>query len=167
MKVSPYLIFNGNCMEAIKLYEKAFDTKAVGVCQYKDTPPMEGTPPMPEEMAELVMHGVLPIGHETIYICDTTPDMNSTFSNGVSVCVELNSAEEVKSAFEVLKEDGKVFCDAQETFWNKCYCEFEDKFGIKWAIMIEECSCDDKCASGYNPDCTCYSSECHCREIPS
>jgi len=28
----------------------------------------------------------------------------------------------------------------------------------------KECTCTDACASGYNPDCTCESDECHCRE---
>ena len=27
-----------------------------------------------------------------------------------------------------------------------------------------KCTCTDECASGYNPACTCISSECHCRE---
>lgn len=26
------------------------------------------------------------------------------------------------------------------------------------------CTCTDECASGYNPNCTCTSSECHCTE---
>jgi len=26
----------------------------------------------------------------------------------------------------------------EKTFWNKCYAELEDKFGLKWSIMIEE-----------------------------
>ena len=26
------------------------------------------------------------------------------------------------------------------------------------------CTCTDDCASGYNPNCTCTSSECHCAE---
>ena len=51
MKTSPYLVFNGNCIEAIALYEKAFKTKAN---------------------------------------------------------------------------------------YDKCYAEFEDKFGLKWSIMIVE-----------------------------
>jgi len=49
---------------------------------------------------------------------------------------------------------------------NKCYAELEDKFGLKWTIMIEECTCGDECASGYNPKCTCFHSDCHCREVP-
>jgi len=135
MKTSPYLVFNGNCLEAIKLYEKAFKTKA-NYCQYKDAPPSDNYPPPGTE--ELVMHCVLPIGNETIYLADTTPDLPTTFGSGSFACVELDNAEDIKSAFEVLKEGGKVYCEAKETFWNKCYAEFEDKFGLKWTIMIEE-----------------------------
>lgn len=138
MKASPYFIFNGNCMEALKLYERAFGTKA-SYCQYKDTPPSEEYPIQPGTEA-LVMHGILPIGNETIYLCDTTPDKPAAFGGGAFACVELDDAESVKAAFEVLKEGGKVFCEAQETFWNKCYAELEDKFGLKWSIMIEECT---------------------------
>jgi len=136
MKVSPYLIFNGNCVEAIKLYEKAFNTKA-NYCQYKDTPPSEKYS-VQSGTEEFVMHAVLPIGNSTIYLCDTTPDNRAAFGNGSFACVELDNAEHVKAAFDILKEGGKVFCEAQETFWNKCYAELEDRFGLKWTIMIEE-----------------------------
>jgi PhnB protein len=84
------------------------------------------------------MHAVLPIGHSTIYLCDTTPYRKTAFGNGSFACIELDSVETVKAAFETLKKEGKVFCEAQETFWNKCYAELEDKFGLKWSIMIEE-----------------------------
>jgi PhnB protein len=138
MKASPYLVFNGNCIEAIKLYEKAFGTKAVGVCRYKDTASFaEGYQPNPA-IDELIMHSILPIGKETIYLCDTTPDKPTDFGNGSFACVELDNADGVKSAYNALKEGGKVFCEAQETFWNKCYAEVEDGFGLKWTIMIEE-----------------------------
>jgi len=136
MKASPYLIFNGNCIEAIKLYEKAFKTKA-NFCQYKDTPPSEHYIVQPGT-EEFVMHCILPVGNETIYLADTTPDHPSSFSNGSFICIELDSADDVKSAFEVLKKGGKILCEAQETFWSKCYAELEDKFGLKWSIMIEE-----------------------------
>ena len=136
MKVSPYLIFNGNCVEAIALYEKAFNTKA-SYCQYKDTPPSEEYPVRPGT-EELVMHGTLPVGTGTIYLADTTPDQPVTFSHCVVICVELDTAEDVRAAFDVLKEGGKVLCAVQETFWSKCYAELEDRFGLKWGIMVEE-----------------------------
>jgi PhnB protein len=121
MKVSPYLIFNGNCVEAIKLYERAFNAKA-NYCQYKDAPSSENYPMQPGT-EEFVMHAVLPVGNSAIYLCDATPDNRVIFGNGSFACVELDSAENVKMAFDILKDGGKVFCEAQETFWNKCYAE--------------------------------------------
>ena len=165
MKASPYLIFNGNCTEAIELYEKAYGTKIVGFCRYKDAPPSPDFPIQPGT-EELVMHSILPIGNETIYLCDTTPEHPVAFGSGAFACVELNDAEGVKAAFDVLKDGGKVFCEAQQTFWNIYYAEVEDKFGLKWTIMVEEqCTCTDECASGYNPDCTCIHSACNCKEM--
>lgn len=145
-------------MEAIKLYEKAFNAKA-NCFQYKDTPPSEEYPIKPGT-EEFVMHGILPVGSSAIYLADTTPDRPVTFAGGSFPCVELDSAEEVRAAFEILKEGGKVLFEAQETFWNKCYAELEDRFGIKWSIMIE-CTCTNECAGGKNPKCTCKA--CSCR----
>ncbi|MDR2204063.1 MAG: VOC family protein [Nitrososphaerota archaeon] len=160
MKASPYLVFNGNCIEAIKLYEKAFNTKAT-YCQYKDTPTNTNYPIQPGT-EEFIMHAILPIGNCTIYLCDTTPDCKTIFGNGAFACIELDNEKAVKTAFEILKEGGKVFCEAQETFWNKCYAECEDKFGLKWSIMIEDkCTCTTECASGYNQNCTCTICECN------
>jgi len=165
MKASPYLIFNGNCVEAVNLYEKAFGAKAT-ICKYKDAPPSEDFPPQPGTK-EFVMHGILPIGAETIYLCDTTQNQPVTFGNGAFACVELDDEKSVRAAFDVLKAGGKVFCEAQQTFWNVCYAELEDKFGLKWTLMVEEkCTCTDKCASGYNPDCTCAHSACNCKGKP-
>ena len=77
-------------------------------------------------------------GKETIYFCDTTPDKPTAFGNGAFACVELDDEKSVRAAFNVLKKGGNVFCEAQKTFWNVCYAEFEDKFGLKWTLMVEE-----------------------------
>lgn len=105
------------------------------------------------------MHGILPVGGTTLYLCDTTPDAKTTFGNGSFPCIELNNVEEVKSVYSVLKEGGKVLFEAQETFWNKCYAELEDRFGLKWTLMVE-CTCTEECAGGKNPNCDCKGCSC-------
>jgi len=159
MKATPYLIFNGNCSEAIELYEKAFKTKA-NIFRYKDSPPSEEYPIAPGT-EEFVMHGTMPIGKGMIYLADTTPEQPASFGNGSFPCVELENEAEVKAAYEILKEGGKVFCAAEETFWNKCYAELEDKFGLKWSVMIE-CICGPECYQGDHANCTCLG--CGCKD---
>ena len=134
MKVSPYLSFNGNCEEAIKFYEKAFNTKAT-YCQYKDTPPTEKYQP-PPGTENFVMHGSLNVGNGTIMFADSTPDRRMNFGNAITICVELANIESIKETFEALKQGGQVSMDPQETFWSKCFCSLEDKFGVNWMITL-------------------------------
>lgn len=76
MNVMPYLAFNGNCAEALALYEKAFGVKACEVVKYSDSPPAEGYQP-PPGTEDFVMHTELKLGAGTIYLCkymrQTTP----------------------------------------------------------------------------------------------
>ncbi len=51
---------------------------------------------------------------------------------------QLDSMEKVKSAFEILKEGGKVTMELQETFWSKYFGSVEDKFGVNWLLSIVE-----------------------------
>ncbi|MDR0471805.1 MAG: VOC family protein [Nitrososphaerota archaeon] len=134
MKVSPHLTFNGNCEEAIRVYEKAFNAKAT-YYQYKDTPPTEAYQPAPGT-ENLVMHGTINIGSGAIMFADSTPDRRTNFGNGITVCVELANTESIKAAFEVLKQGGQVSVEPQETFWSKCFCALEDKFGVNWMITL-------------------------------
>ena len=134
MKISPYLMFSGNCTEAIKFYEGAFGVKAE-FCHYKDAPPAEGYQP-PPGTEDFIMHGTLSICNDTIYLADTTPDHQTSFGNGVSICVEFDDADGVRAAFEGLKEGAKVLMEPQECFWSKCFCQLEAKFGVSWTIQV-------------------------------
>lgn len=137
MKITPYLNFNGNCAEAIKLYEKAFGFKAQ-VMRYKDAPASEGYQ-LTEGTENFVMHACLTNREDyTIFLADMPPNMPSSFGDGMSVLMELDSIDSIKSAFDVLKEGGKVTMELQETFWSKYFGSLEDKFGVNWMLTIAE-----------------------------
>ena len=136
MKITPYLNFNGNCVDAIDLYEKAFGVKAQ-VMRYKDAPPSEEYQ-ISAETENLVMHACLTNRKDyTVFLADLPPNMSSNFGNGMSISMELDSMEKVKSAFEILKEGGKVTMELQETFWSPAYANLIDKFGMMWQINAE------------------------------
>lgn len=137
MQITPYLNFNGNCAEAIELYEKAFGVKAQ-VMRYKDAPPSEEYQPI-EGTENFVMHACLTNRKDyTVFLSDVLPNMSSSFGNGMSISIKLDSADKVKLAFETLKQGGKVTMELQETFWNKYFGSLEDKFGVNWLISIDE-----------------------------
>lgn len=135
MKIKPYLNFNGNCAEAIELYEKAFGVKAK-VMRYSDAPPSEGYQLAPGT-ENFVMHACLTNRNDyTVFLADMPPEMPCAFGNGMSVLMELDDEQAVKSAFDILKEGGKVTMELQQTFWSKCFGSLEDKFGVNWMLSI-------------------------------
>jgi PhnB protein len=140
MKISPYLNFNGNCSEAIALYEKAFGVKTK-IMRYKEAPPSAGYKP-PPGTEDYVMHAsfMLPAGKgadgASIFLSDV-PGMKVNFGNSVSIMVSMDNLEQLKFAFKTLTEGGKVGMELQETFWSKCFGSLEDKFGINWLLSVE------------------------------
>ena len=135
MKIKPYLHFNGNCEEAIALYEKAFGVKA-HIIRYSDAPASEGyqSPPGTENY---VMHACLTNRSDyTVFMCDIPPNETSIFGNAMSICMGLDTVESATFAFDVLKESGVVTMELQKTFWSELFGSLVDRYGVKWMISV-------------------------------
>jgi len=118
MKVNPYLYFNGNCAEAIALYEKAFNVKA------EIMPNAEN----------LVSHAQFEIGGDSINLCDAEHPVK--IGDNMVITIHFNEPEAVaaKAAFDTLKEGGEVIMELEENSWNTCFGLLADKFGVKWMM---------------------------------
>jgi len=117
MKVSPYIFFNDNCAkDAAQLYEKAFNVKAH----------MEMTP-------EGVSHAQLVVGNDTIMFCDS-PGEPASIGNNIMITIKFDdtTADAARAAYHILKEDGEVIMEVENTDWSKFFSLVVDKFGVKW-----------------------------------
>ena len=135
MKINPYVVFNGNCAEALQFYERAFNAKVTMISRYKDSPPEDGYVAPPEE-ADLIMHAQLDLGGEVLMFCDVTADVPYTVGSNIAISVAFDTESAAKVAFSALKDGGVVSVELQETFWSKCFGSLTDKFGIIWQITI-------------------------------
>jgi len=135
MKVAIELAFNGNCAEALALYEKTFGVKAESRLLYKDTS-SAGGPQSPEGTEDFIMHARFMLGNDAIGLHDRTPEKKCRYGDGVAVHIGLDSADAVKAAFDVLKEGGKVGAEPGEVFFSQFYCEVKDKFGVSWILSF-------------------------------
>jgi PhnB protein len=136
MKITPYLNFNGNCAEAIAFYEKAFGVTAK-VMRYSDAPPSEAYT-LPPGTEQYIMHACLTNRDDyTVFLSDVTPDMPASFGNGMSISIELDTADIVKSTFDKLKAGGTVTMELQKTFWSEYFGSLVDKFGVSWLLMVK------------------------------
>jgi PhnB protein len=137
MKVRVELAYNGNCAEAVALYEKAFGIKSEGIMRYKDVPPEDGLA-HPKEIENYVMHTWLKMSNDAIGdigMHDRSPNNKCNYGDGASVAVDLGSTGAVRAAFSVLKEGGEVGAEPEAVFFSECYCEVKDRFGINWILM--------------------------------
>ena len=135
MKIDPYLHFNGNCAEAISLYEKAFNTKVLHVMKYSDVPPEEGHELSPGT-ENFIGHATLLVGNSELMLCDMPPDMEQKFGNGTSLHITVDSMDSAKATFDILKEGGEVGMELQKTSWSEYFGMLVDKFGVSWMISI-------------------------------
>lgn len=137
--VNIYLNFNGNCEEAFLFYKSVFGGEIPYLGRFKDMPQHEGSPPIPAEMGDKIMHVSLPISAETRLMgSDTGGDWAPTFvpGNNFSVSVNTDSKEEADRLFNGLSAGGLVTMPLDATFWDDYFGMFTDKFGINWMISF-------------------------------
>jgi len=135
MKIRSYLTFNGGCAEAIELYKRAFATDTMEVMRFSDMPPMPGFD-IPDNFKDRILQATLIVGSDYIRMSDCGPghSLNDPESERISLAVE-SGVEEIKAAFAVLAEEGRIGISLEETFYSPCAGVVFDKFGIMWNLI--------------------------------
>ncbi len=131
MKITPYLLFSGQCEEAFKTYERILGGKIVASFPF-GTSPMAAQFP---EMANKVMHARIDVGDQMILGSDCPPQFFEK-PQGTSVCLELDDTGDAERVFRELSQGGTVKMPIQETFWAKRYGQLVDRFGTPWMINV-------------------------------
>jgi len=136
MQLAPQLVFNGNCAEALEFYAQAFATKINMVSRYGDMPASEGYTTTPEQ-AQKILHAQIDMGETVLMLCDNPPHLPYNAGNNFSVAVMFNTPDDLRAAFDQLKDGGNVAMEPQATFWSECYAMVTDKFGFTWQLTLK------------------------------
>lgn len=130
--LTQYLFYNGQCEEALHLYEKAFNSKNTGLMRFKDAPPSEEMGLVDPEM---VMHTELPVGESTLFMSDD-PMLQTTVGDNISINYSNDDFEEVRRVWNVFVENGStVTMELEPTFFSPLFGQVTDPYGISWMIM--------------------------------
>jgi len=137
--VSTYLNFGRNTEEAFNFYKSIFKTEFAGngIMRFKDIPPSEKMPPLPDADKDLVMHISLPItGGHLLMGSDAPESLGFKVNQGNNVYLNLqpDTRKETERLFKALSEGGKVEQELQEMFWGDYYGSCRDRFGIHWMV---------------------------------
>ncbi len=140
-RVSTYLNFSNYTEEAFNFYKSVFGTEfnAPGVQRMGDAPPMEGAPPMSDELKKLVLHVELPITGGHVLMGTDAPEQMGfkvNFGNNAHIMLEPDTKEEGKRLFDALAEDGNITMPLQDMFWGAYFGSCVDKYGVQWMVNV-------------------------------
>lgn len=138
MKTTPYLHFNGNCMQAFDYYSKHLGGKLLLSMTYADMPPQPAAAPVTEsgcqpEASDKIMHASMQLGEGLLMASDCPPG-RYTKPEGFFISLDPKEPTEAKRIYDALSAGGEIFMPLGETFWAQAFAMFKDQFGIPWMI---------------------------------
>ena len=137
--VSIYLYFQGNAEEAFNHYKKVFGTEfSAPIMRFKDIPPRDGMPALPEADKNKVTHVALPIlGGIQLMATDMLESMGHKLVEGNNFTISLNpdTKEEADELYNELSEGATDAVAPHDEFWGY-WGTCKDRFGIRWMFNV-------------------------------
>ena len=132
MSLVPYLHFEGDCEEAVKMYERIFHGKIEGIKRFGEGP-MEAS----ESHKNQVLHALLMLGESSLMASDTFPGAELTKGDNYALSIMLKDEDRAGRIFAELAKGGKVIMPFEKQFWGAVFGQLVDRFGIRWMINCE------------------------------
>lgn len=133
MELNAYLLFKGNCEEALKFYEQTLGAKIDAVMKTEGSPAEKHMPP---DWGDKVLHAKVTIGNAVVFASDAPPEQYSQ-PQGFSISISLNDIAKGEQIFNKLAEGGSIKMPFGSTFWAKGFGMCVDRFGIPWMVNCE------------------------------
>jgi PhnB protein len=127
-EINAYLIFNGNCREAMTFYQNCLGAD-LQLVKFSDMP---GN--VPAEAKDRIAHARLTKGVSVLMASDNMPGMTFNPGDNYFVSLQCETVQETDQLFSALSEKGKTIQPPQETPWAKRFAMFTDQFGTKWML---------------------------------
>lgn len=135
MQLTPYIIFNGSCEQALKFYEQALGGEIKDLMRY------EGSPA--ESMSadkQKVLHSHFAADGNILFMASDSGQGGPEAANGGMVHLSLNfkDAGKMENVFATMNDGGKVTMPLQDTFWGARFGMLTDQFGVNWMFNCEK-----------------------------
>lgn len=130
MQLNPHLIFNGQCEEAFKFYQRCLGGNIQTMMTWGESPMADK---VTSELHDKIIHATLIIGESTLGGGDAPPDQYET-PRGFSVTIQIKDPADAERIFHGLSENGTVTMPLQQTFWAARFGMLVDRFGIPWMV---------------------------------
>src|SRR3569832_1649372 len=112
--ISPYLMFDSNCEEALNHYVSALGAKIDMIMRNSDAPPEV---PYAPERKNKIMHARFSIDGDVLMASDSPPE-HFQKPQGFSVSLQIADPAEAERKFTALLAGGSVMMPFGKTFWS-------------------------------------------------
>ena len=119
----PHLHFNGNCLEALKFYEKAFKA-TITVC-------------IKDETNNRIVHSEMEIFDNRIMLNDDDELDSCSNKSPIHLLVTFNSPSSLQETYQLMGDGCSIIQPMQKTGYSECIVDFIDIYGIRWGFMAE------------------------------
>jgi PhnB protein len=130
MQISPHLCFDGQCREAMQLYQSVLGGTLQTMLTYGETPMASS---IDSKWHDRIVHATLVLDEIEL----TGVDMVAgSYQRPQGFFVTLTVAEIVsaREIFRALSQGGIVQLPFEKTFWSPGFGVLVDRFGIPWEI---------------------------------
>jgi PhnB protein len=131
-EINAYLIFNGNCRQAMTFYQKCLGADL----QLITFGEMGGN--VPTEAKDRIAHARISKGAAVLMASDNMAGMPFNAGNNYFVSIQCESVQETDKLFSALSEKGKTIQAPQETQWAARFAMFTDQFGTNWMLNCDK-----------------------------
>jgi PhnB protein len=134
MPITPYLVFNGHCDEALEFYRKTLHAEVTMLMRFKDNPEPPPAGCLPAGIENHVMHSEVHIGDAVIMCSDGAHTDHPSFQ-GFSLNLSFSDVAHSQKAFNALAEaGGKILMPFGKTFYSPGFGMVTDRFGVSWML---------------------------------
>lgn len=132
MQLTPYIIFNGNCEEALNFYAKALGGATGQISRYADAPAENQMGMDPQK----IMHTNFTVDGNVLFMASDGPS-EAKDSGMISLSLNVADIGKTQNVFTGLSQGGTVTMPLQDTFWGATFGMLIDRYGIKWMLNCE------------------------------
>lgn len=132
--LSSYLLFDGNCRQAMEFYKSCFGGELI-IAKVKDSPVKDQ---MPASEQDKIINARLKSGNLDISASDwLRPDRIRVQGNTVCLYLSGGTLPELKALFERLSQGADVTDPLKEVFFG-AYGALNDRFGVRWMFQTDK-----------------------------
>lgn len=131
MPTTPYLHFDGQCVQAMAFYIDVFGGTDLRSMRYADMPDA----PEAFRGSDRVMHSELTLGDDRLMASDYPPGSDAPPQQSVSVAQHAPDAATAHRWFDRLADGGTVVQPMVASFFSPAFGMVRDRFGTQWIVM--------------------------------